>query len=604
MPSFSFTLSSLYVFALTTGLGHAFPIPNFPRSKRGVGLDIPFHRVRSPALGRRAGVSGEMGLGDNSDLLYTVPIQLGSTLTAVHLDTGSSDLWVTSSACTTASCGQLTATSYQLSSFNDSGSSVLLNYGDSTTGTKASGPIGFDTATLAGIAIQGQTFAAVNSTTNTVVQNGAAGIFGLGFPSGSSIQAAVVQSQTGTLNFTDAFVSSTYKYGPLLSRIASTNQLQDDVFAIALQRNQIDDSVNNGTLTIGKLPDGVDNSSLTWVPVRLYNPSEGGLTPPSFAPNEVYPFRWEIDIDGVYLDGQLLSTSTVPATGGVDSSRVSALIDTGNSLIRGPSDVVNDILTTVSPNFSPSSSNSVPLLPCNSAHSLAFQIGGKMFPVDPRDFVSDTRSTNTKTCAASNVVSTDPPSVGALFRWSLGDPFLKSTIVAFHYGNLTHPSVDPPRIGFLSTVPANADALLTQAVADAQSAGSFEQTTELAPTASAAAEADNAVTLVPTAPPSAIVASSTAASSAAATVSISNGNSDNNSSPGSSNSSSTNKSTNAARSMRLGGANSLQSLCSVPQTRGRGRQQDVLRRMTGLMGNWNTSAFLGIGVALLAMVIT
>ncbi|KAF9049443.1 aspartic peptidase domain-containing protein [Rhodocollybia butyracea] len=468
-----------FVLTLTTSVSLAVPV-TVPSSlavqKRFGGFDIPIQRVRSNSLRRRGDVSGEIGLGDDSDLLYSVPIQLGPTLTVVQLDTGSSDLWVTSSACTATTCGTISSPSYQLSSFNASGSSVTMNYGDSTTGTHASGPIGFDTATLAGIAIPVHPFTAVNSTTNTVIQDGAAGIFGLGFPAGSDIQAAVVQAQSGSLDPTDSFLNGTYQYGPLLSRIAASNQLESDVFSISLQRSAIDVGIDNGTLTLGKLPDGVDNSTLTWVPVRLYDASEGGLSAPTFAPNEVYPFRWEIDIDGVYLDGKLLANSTIPATGGVSNTRVSALIDTGNSIIRGPTDVVNNVLTTVSPNYNPSSANAVAELPCTAAHTLAFQIGGQMFPIDPRDFISDSTATNTKTCQASNIVGTDPPSVGALFRWSLGDPFMKSTLVAFHYGNLTHPSVDPPRIGFLSTVPADASALLTQAVDDAQSAGGFQST--------------------------------------------------------------------------------------------------------------------------------
>jgi len=59
---------------------------------------------------------------------------------------------------------------------------------------------------------------------------------------------------------------------------------------ITLSRDTIDIS-GHGQLTLGKLPDGVDNSSLTWVPVRLYSPDEGGLRSPTFAPNEVYPLQ-------------------------------------------------------------------------------------------------------------------------------------------------------------------------------------------------------------------------------------------------------------------------------------------------------------------------
>jgi len=54
-----------------------------------------------------------------------------------------------------------------------------------------------------------------------------------------------------------------------------------------LQRDMIDVSGSHGAFTIGKLPDGIDNSSLTWVPVRLYKPEDGGLSPPTFAPSEV-----------------------------------------------------------------------------------------------------------------------------------------------------------------------------------------------------------------------------------------------------------------------------------------------------------------------------
>ncbi|KAE9386675.1 hypothetical protein BT96DRAFT_960543 [Gymnopus androsaceus JB14] len=161
-----------------------------------------------------------------------------------------------------------------------------MSYSDSTTGTSVTA------------------FTAVND-----VQDGAAGIFGLGFPSGSDIQAKLVEAQTTggePLSSSDAFLNDTYKYGPLLTRITMTNQLEDDLFSISLQWDEID-------------PGAIDNSSSTCVPVKLYTPAEGGLDPPSC---------WESDIDGVFLDGKLLANSTIPATGGLGTSQISALIDT------------------------------------------------------------------------------------------------------------------------------------------------------------------------------------------------------------------------------------------------------------------------------------
>ncbi|KAK0221428.1 aspartic peptidase domain-containing protein [Armillaria fumosa] len=483
-----------------TSFGATIPAKFLPQgvTKRRGGFDLPILRSskRNTTPGKRGDVSGSVGLGDNSDLLYSVPIGLGDDATAVHLDTGSSDLWVITDTCSGGTCASVTTARYDSSTLNLTGAQVTMNYGDSTTGTSASGPIAFETATIAGISITGQTFVAVNTTTNPTVKYGVAGIFGLGFPSGSKVQEAVVEHTFGDITNTDNFVLATSDDGPLLSRIAMTNYLQAPMFSIALQRDTIDIGGGDGTLTVGKLPDGIDNSSLTWVPVRLYSSSDGGLRPPSFAPDEVYPFRWEIDIDGVYLDGQKFADSTEAATGGVDGTRVSALIDTGNSLLRGPSDVVKNILSTVSSSYNASDASSQAILPCATAHTLSFQIGGKMFPIDPRDFIGDLSSGDATSCVADNLVSTDPPGRGSLYRWSLGDPFFKSNLVAFHYGNLTHPSVDPPRVGILSTVPDNADSLLQQAVQDAEAnGGNFESTIELAPTAEAAAASQVTVSL-------------------------------------------------------------------------------------------------------------
>lgn len=134
-----------------------------------------------------------------------------------------------------------------------------------------------------------------------------------------------------------------------------------------------------------------------------------------------------------------------------------------------------------------------------------------MFPIDPRDFARPHAQPggDSITCDADSLDVTDAPSNGALYRWSLGDPFFKSNLVVFYYGNLTHPSVDPPRMGFLSRVPDNAAQLLAQSIADAQgNGGNFGSTTDAAPSdASATTPAPSIV--VPTTTTSIGVGSST-----------------------------------------------------------------------------------------------
>ena len=64
---------------------------------------------------------------------------------------------------------------------------MTLNFGDSSTGTHAGGPVVLDTVGVAGLSMDNQPFAAANATNNSAVQNGGAGIFGLGFPAQRSI---------------------------------------------------------------------------------------------------------------------------------------------------------------------------------------------------------------------------------------------------------------------------------------------------------------------------------------------------------------------------------------------------------------------------------
>ena len=206
-------------------------------------------------------------------------------------------------------------------------------------------------------------------------------------------------------------------------------------------------------------------------------------------------------IDDVYFNGERLPRSNISSS----SIPLSALIDTvsffppqfydliipnslyiicfqGSSLIRGPDDVIQYILNLLGNGGQ---------YPCTHSHSLAFSIGGQLFPVDPRDFAAQALPNSVEACSP-NIAATDPPYVGGYqFSWSLGIPFLKrfvsspffflyclsltavfhsSTLTTYYYGNLSYPSQDPPKLGFLSTVPSDASGRMQSAASAAAKA--------------------------------------------------------------------------------------------------------------------------------------
>ncbi|KAJ7256203.1 aspartic peptidase domain-containing protein [Mycena haematopus] len=474
------------------------------------GIHVPIFRSESRSVRRRGELTGQMGLGDFVDVSYSVLVTVGGIESPLVLDTGSSDLWVASDACKTC---KTTLPLFPQASFVPTGVNVDLLYGDSLTGTHASGIVGTDTISFAGISVPNQYFAAINNTDTDVLDTGNAGIFGLGFALNSLIWNKVFankfesqssstrrslprrrlssNSNYGTRFFphlqhlqhlissaqkraasaaalTQAVLQSYPTYGPALTRMVTTNSLASAMFTISLQRDTLDIGGNAGILSLGELPGGIQETALTWAPVRKYPSS---LQAPADSPDETYPIAWEIFIDDVFLDGVRLPRSNLSSSTIV----LSGLVDTGNSLIRGPADVVDVINSRVGKTFA-----------CTTPHTLAFSIAGKLFPVDARDFASQAFDGEMSECSA-NVVETDAPVAGKGYQysWSLGDPFIKGVLASFYYGNITYPSADPPRIGLLSTVPADGGAAALQsAVENAinHNGGNEYTTSNVAPT--------------------------------------------------------------------------------------------------------------------------
>ncbi|KAH7108307.1 acid protease, partial [Auriculariales sp. MPI-PUGE-AT-0066] len=493
----------------------AVPVDSSLPRQQGFAQIPLIHTSAHSRLARRQSNVSYAGLGDAYDITYNVLVQVGPVRMPVVLDTGSSDLWVISDACLSDACVAAVGDTwppYPMDNLSEETVPVHLEYGDSSARTTADGPGGTSTIGIAGLSLENQFFAAINDTDIRLADTGSTGILGLGFPLSSIVLADYFKklrlasakrdlrhsavSHT-TLSARDPAADLLATAGPFITRAILQNQFPEPMISVTLQRDSIDPGGNAGMLTLGGLPPTVQSDSLTWADVRLYSRTEWEL--PDSLPETHYPLAWEIMIDNVYLDGQKLPQTNITNS----SLGISALLDTGYSWISGPADVVDIAKRRI---LAPGSASDqvIPSTYDCQPHSLAFEIGGKLFTVDPRDLVSqnsETEASNATICSLNLAARRSPDTDhGFLYSWKLGAPFLRSVLSAYYYGDLVNPSQDRPRIGLLSTVPTDANEAMIDAIALAESSGgNFPLLSEDAPTAtySSLAIAANGVPLAP-----------------------------------------------------------------------------------------------------------
>ncbi len=210
-------------------------------SSRSLDAQAQQRHFQSHALRRRA-VQDANDTMQSLGLLsgaYDIPLNVSSPpqLVFVQLDTGSSDLWITSSRCISKQCkenGVLTldvdkSTSFRTiqvdaaaalnltaSSFGDNATQTSTNsstiskradtdvafsifYDDDTA---AKGVLGADEVRMAGLRVERQAFALIDETNVTLGAQGISGVLGLGFPRGSTIARSLVgyQDQIGDVS--------------------------------------------------------------------------------------------------------------------------------------------------------------------------------------------------------------------------------------------------------------------------------------------------------------------------------------------------------------------------------------------------------------------
>lgn len=360
-------------------------------------LRIPFTQTRRSIESRSSALSVQkiskaqatsptntVDLSDVHDLIYIANVSIGGNDYPVQLDTGSSDLWVSSSSL--VKVVKQTPIQYN------------LTYGIGW----AFGNVSYSQVEFSGVTVPNQALLAASSAVNPALSYGAEGILGLGFTQLSTIDALV--------NRTGASTGRSFLYNAFRDNLQTPNFI-----SLALERASDTADEIQGVITVGEY-----DSSYS----AVANTTHHSTWP------EAYPSRWNILLSAVLVGDRAIAVSTNVT--GVASNRAVALLDSGTSYTYGPASVVNQIYSGIS-GASYSTAIGQWVVPCSAEVDMALQFGNDVYPLHPLDVVPTSLS-DSNTCVGSFIPQ--DISIGAgEFDWLVGDNVLRSVYSVFDFGD-------------------------------------------------------------------------------------------------------------------------------------------------------------------------
>ncbi|KAI0743586.1 acid protease [Daedaleopsis nitida] len=261
-----------------------------------------------------------------NDAFWGGSITIGSNKQTflIDFDTGSSDLWVPSSSCTSSTC--MSKRKYNPASSSTSArksGTFTIKYGD---GSEVSGPVYTDTVTVAGITAKQQYFSAVTTLSSAFADEVEDGLLGLAFPAISNLRQP-----------------------PFFNTAKAQGAVKSGVFAFKL--------ANSGS----ELYLGGANANLY----------KGAVEPHAV----VGTGFWQI------ANMQVVSGSKVVA------SAQQSIVDSGTTIIYGPPSAVAALYKTIPGAKMYDAQNGFYQVPCGSVPSnVGFNWGGKTWTVSAANF--------------------------------------------------------------------------------------------------------------------------------------------------------------------------------------------------------------------------
>ncbi|KAF9442665.1 acid protease [Macrolepiota fuliginosa MF-IS2] len=338
---------------------------------------------------RSTGTNLLVNQGGDSGYYGSLAIGTPGTSFNLILDTGSADLWVADSQCTTGCISIPTFQSSSSSTFQNLSKPFQITYGSG----QAQGSLVQDMIQMAGFSVPNQIFATANAVSSGLLQSPVSGLLGLAF---------------GTIAASKAM--------PFWQTLASSGVWDEPVMAFHLTRfNNATDSQRlepGGSFDMGFTNPGLYTGEIDYVDL----PSRGTY--------------WILPLTTLRVNEH--------SVGLLSGSSSWAAIDTGTTLVGGPREAIADVFGAI-PGSQRGTGNfeGYYTYPCD--HDVTIQLGfgdsKRMWPISPSDFrLVDMGSGE---CLGAFF---ELSGGGSAPPWIIGDTFLKNVYSIFRY--------QPPSVGF------------------------------------------------------------------------------------------------------------------------------------------------------------
>ena len=346
------------------------PLTHEPKSLEALST-MASRRVAMTEGVSEAAPAGNIPMSNLEDAEYYGEIMVGTPAKPfkVIFDTGSSNLWVPSSTCDKTkypSCANHTLYDHTKSTtYTANGQKFTLPYGSGV----CSGSLSVDTVTWANISMPKTTFGEVTNEPGAVwSQVPFDGICGMGLP-GIAVDKVTTPFQ----------------------QLMSLGKLSDDSFSFYLSSQGKPSSV----MTLGGTNPQYYTGDFTYLPTQKFLGNAG---------------YWLVYSDDIKVNGQ----SQKSCTGFLSGGHCKMVVDTGTSVITGPSSKLKPIMSAIGEVKSD----------CSNLHQLpniTFTLGGKDFDLESEYYVIQ----------QEGQCQLGMQAMDQLGLWILGDPFLRKYYSTF-----------------------------------------------------------------------------------------------------------------------------------------------------------------------------